>query len=117
MKKILIVEDEADMCLLLNILLADKNIRLDHVKSLASATSYLESNHPSVVILDNKLPDGYGVDHIAELKKAQPDMKIIMISGLSGAAMDLALENGADAFLHKPFTKDQLYKSVQGLLN
>ena len=69
------------------------------------------------MILDNKLPDGYGIDYIPELKKTQPDLKIIMISGLSGAAMDVALENGADAFLHKPFTKDQLYKSVQGLLN
>jgi len=117
MKKILIVEDEADMCLLLNILLADKNIRLDHVKSLSSATSYLETNHPAVVILDNKLPDGYGIDIIPELKKNQPGLKVIMISGLTDAVMDLALENGADAFLHKPFTKDQLYKSVQGLLN
>jgi two-component system OmpR family response regulator len=117
MKKILIVEDEADMCLLLNILLAGKNIRLDHVKSLSSASAYLESNQPAIMILDNKLPDGYGVDYIPELKKSQPGLKIIMISGLTGAAMDLALENGADAFLHKPFTKDQLYKSVQGLLN
>ena len=117
MKKILIVEDEADMCLLLNILLAGKNVRLDHVKSLSSASSYLESNHPAIMILDNKLPDGYGIDYIPELKKTQPDLKIIMISGLSGAAMDVALENGADAFLHKPFTKDQLYNSVKGLLN
>ena len=117
MKKILIVEDEADMCLLLNILLTGKDIQLDHVKSISSATTYLESEHPSVIILDNKLPDGFGLDFIPEMKKKYPNIKIIMISGFAGAVKDLAIENGADIFLNKPFTKDQLYKSVKDLLN
>lgn len=117
MNKILIVDDEADMCLLLNILLADKNITLDHVTSLSSASTYLESDQPTIVILDNKLPDGYGIDYIPALKKAYPDIRIIMISGFADAAKDLALHNGADVFLNKPFTKEQLYKSVKDLLN
>jgi two-component system OmpR family response regulator len=117
MKKILIVEDEADMCLLLNILLTGKDIQLDHVKSLSSAVSYLESDNPSIVILDNKLPDGFGIDFIPKMKKAYPSIKIIMISGFNGAAKDLAMENGADIFLNKPFTKDQLFKSIKDLLN
>jgi len=117
MKKILIVEDEADMCLLLNILLTGKDIQLDHVKSLSSAVSYLESDNPSIVILDNKLPDGFGIDFIPKMKKAHPGIKIIMISGFSGAAKDIAMENGADIFLNKPFTKDELFKSIKDLLN
>ena len=40
-----------------------------------------------------------------------------MISGYSGAAKDAALVNGADKFLEKPFTKENLYKSVKELLN
>ena len=117
MNKILIVEDEADMCLLLNILLADKNIILDHVTSLSSASVYLETDQPTMVILDNKLPDGYGIDFIPALKKAHPEIRIIMISGFSDAAKDVALHNGADVFLNKPFTKEELYKSVKNLLN
>ena len=117
MKKILIVEDEADMCLLLNILLAGKDIQLDHVKTLNSAASYLKSDNPSIVILDNKLPDGFGIDFIPEMKKARPDIKIIMISGFTGAVKDVAMYNGADIFLNKPFTKEQLYKSIKDLLN
>ncbi len=117
MKKILIVEDEADMCLLLNILLTGKDVQLDHVKSISTATSYLETENPSIIILDNKLPDGFGIDFIPKMKKAYPHIKIIMISGFAGAAKDLALENGADIFLNKPFTKDQLYSSVKSLLN
>jgi two-component system OmpR family response regulator len=117
MKKILIVEDEADMCLLLNILLAGKDIELNHVKDLSSAASYLKSDSPAIIILDNKLPDGFGIDFIPGMKKAYPDIKVIMISGFEGAAKDVAMHNGADIFLDKPFTKDQLYTSVKELLN
>lgn len=115
--KVLIVEDEGDMCLLLNIMLTGKEMELDHVKSIAAAKHYLGSEKPSVVILDNKLPDGMGVDFIGYLKKNYPDIRIVMISGYSGAAKDIALDNGADKFLEKPFTKESLYKSVKELLN
>jgi len=116
-KKLLIIEDEADMCLLLNIILNRKEIELDHVKNLAAAEAYLAEEQPAVVLLDNKLPDGFGVDFISFLKKHYPDIKIIMISGFDGAAKDVALENGADTYLQKPFTKEALYQSVQALLN
>ena len=39
-----------------------------------------------------------------------------MISGVDAAASDVAIENGADVFLKKPFTKAELYKSVNELL-
>jgi len=116
-KKILIVEDEADMCLLLNIMLTGKETELDHVKSLSAAREYLENEQPAVVILDNRLPDGYGVDFISYIKENYPSVKIVMISGLGASAKDVALYNGADLFLEKPFTKEQMYKSVQTLLN
>ena len=116
-KKILIVEDEADMCLLLNIMLTGKETELDHVKSLSAAREYLENEQPSVVILDNRLPDGFGVDFISYIKENYPRVKIVMISGLGPSAKDVALYNGADLFLEKPFTKEQMYKSVQTLLN
>lgn len=116
-KKVLIVEDEGDMCLLLNILLTGKEMELDHVKNLSAAEKYLQNEQPSVIILDNKLPDGFGLDLIPFLKKKYPSIKIIMISGFDASAKDVALESGADVFLEKPFTKDQLYQSIRTLLN
>ena len=117
LKKVLIVEDEGDMCLLLNILLTGKEMELDHVKNLSAAEKYLQNEQPSVIILDNKLPDGFGLDLIPFLKKKYPSIKIIMISGFDASAKDVALESGADVFLVKPFTKDQLYQSIRTLLN
>lgn len=116
-KKVLIIEDESDMCLLLNIMLNRGEVELDHVKNIAAAQDYLSTENPEVVILDNKLPDGFGVDFISFIKKNYPSIKIIMISGYDASAEDVALDNGADVFLQKPFTKDQLYKSMMGLLN
>lgn len=116
-KKVLIVEDEGDMCLLLNIMLTGKEMELDHVKSISAAKDYLNDAEPSVIILDNKLPDGLGVDFINFIKQNHPAVKIVMISGYSNAAKDLALDNGADKFLEKPFSKENLYKSVKELLN
>jgi len=116
-KKVLIIEDEGDMCLLLNIMLNGKEMELDHVKSLQTAEEYLQKEQPPVVILDNKLPDGFGIDFISTIKKNYPAIKIIMISGYDGSAKDVALENGADLFLEKPFTKDQLYNAIKSLMN
>lgn len=115
-KKILIVEDEGEMCLLLNILLTDGELELEHVKNLAGAGEYLSKEQPSVIILDNKLPDGYGVDYISHIKTNYPSVKIIMITGYDSAAKDVALENGVDFFLEKPFSRQQLFDSIQALL-
>ena len=115
-KKALIIEDEGDMCLLLNIMLNGKEVDLDHVKNLTLAKEYLSNKQPEVVILDNKLPDGFGVDFISFIKQNYPNLKIIMISGYDASAEDVALENGADVFLQKPFTKNQLFDAMMGLL-
>ena len=116
-KKLLIVEDEGDMCLLLNIILNDTDLELNHVQTLLAADEYLQKDQPEVIILDNKLPDGYGIDFIMYIKQKFPAIKIIMISGFDAAAKDVALENGADVYLEKPFTRDQLFKAIEGLTN
>ena len=101
------------MCLLLNILLTSGELELEHVKNLAGAEEYLSKVQPSVIILDNKLPDGYGVDYVSSIRKNHPSVKIIMISGYAEAAKDVAIENGVDHFLAKPFTRQQLFDSIQ----
>ena len=113
-KKVLVVEDEGEMGLLLNMMLNENKFELDYVNNLESADEYLQKEEPSVIILDNKLPDGFGVDFISYIKKKYSDIKIIMISGF-GSARDVALENGADMFFEKPFSKDEFCKSITKL--
>jgi DNA-binding response OmpR family regulator len=114
-KKVLVVEDEGEMGLLLNMIVNEKDFELDYVSNLLSADEYLQKEEPSVIILDNKLPDGFGVDFISYIKKKYSDIKIIMISGFA-SAKDVALANGADMFFEKPFSKDELNKSLNKLV-
>ena len=114
-KKVLVVEDEGEMGLLLNMILNEKDFELDYVSNLLSADEYLQKEEPSVIILDNKLPDGFGIDFISYIKKKYSDIKIIMISGFA-SAKDVALANGADMFFEKPFSKDELNKSLNKLV-
>jgi DNA-binding response OmpR family regulator len=93
--KILVVDDDGQMGLVLDLVLHESRFELDYVKDLLSADESLKKQQPLAVILDNKLPDGYGIDFIVYLKQRYPSLKIIMISGF-GLAREAALENGAD---------------------
>jgi two-component system OmpR family response regulator len=116
-RNVLLIEDEGEMCLLLNLILDHEGLSIEHVKTLADADAYLEKKLPALILLDNRLPDGFGLDYLGHLKKKYPWIKVIVISGVDAAAGDLALEIGADAFLSKPFTKAKLLASVNSLLN
>ncbi len=115
--KILIVEDEGDLCLLLELMLSDGKTSIDHVKNLKAAREFIETETPQLILLDNRLPDGLGLDLLPYLKENHPSVRVIMISGKDETAKDLALENGAHIFLGKPFSKEKLYSSVHALLN
>ena len=114
-KKLLVVEDQGETCLILGLILSDRKIELDYVNNLLDADEYLQKNKPSVIILDNKLPDGFGVDFITYVKNKYPGIKIIMISGFS-TARDVAIENGADVFLEKPFSMDNVNEAIDRVL-
>jgi DNA-binding response OmpR family regulator len=114
--KILIVEDEGDMSLLLELLLDGENMELEHAHNLTDARNFVEKEQPNLIVLDNRLPDGYGIDFVSYLKKQFPLIKVIMISGIDAAAADAALATGADYFLRKPFTRQQLHASIGKVL-
>jgi DNA-binding response OmpR family regulator len=115
-KKVLVVEDEGEMSLVLDMILNERKFQLDYVSNLLAADEYLQKQEPSVIILDNKLPDGFGVDFISYLREKYPSIKIIMISGFP-SARDVALENGADMFLEKPFSLEEFNQAINHLLH
>jgi two-component system OmpR family response regulator len=116
-RHILIVEDDGDICLLMEIILQSSDITIKRAKTLAAAQEALEEDQPDIVLLDNRLPDGFGVDFIPRIKNNYPAVKVVMITGVDHAAQDLALEVGADAFLRKPFTQQQLQQVIRNLLS
>ena len=113
---ILIIEDEGDISLILNLMLKKGDIEIEHVTTLAKASIQLQQQSPDVVIIDNRLPDGLGIEYIKEIKSTYPLIKIIMITGNTNSTdKEMALQNGADVFLAKPFTKEQIQAAIESV--
>jgi two-component system OmpR family response regulator len=115
--KALIVDDEVDICFLLSGILRQKNVKPSFVNSLASAKQSLQQEIPSILFLDNHLPDGLGLDFIQYVKGTYPAIKIVMITAHDGLAeRKKAQAEGADLFISKPFTRDVIDYAIKKLL-
>lgn len=112
--KILIVDDEADICYFLSSSLAKKGYTTTFTHSLEDARDQLKAAQPAILLLDNHLPDGRGVDFVNYVKPLYPDLKIIMITA-HDTPQDRARAygNGVNFFLSKPFTLAEISKAVE----
>ena len=116
---VLIVDDEIDICFLLgNVLNKRLNANISCANTITSATSEMILHQPSIVFLDNHLPDGSGMSFLKHLKEFYPDTKVVMITAYDTSNdRNMAMEIGADAFIAKPFTKALINKTVDALTN
>jgi len=82
--------------------------------TLAQARSMVVSTAPDVVLLDHRLPDGLGVDSIAELKTLRPDAKIVVLTAVAEDSMLVtATEAGCAGFILKTSPLDELVTAVR----
>lgn len=117
-KKVLIVDDEVDICNLLSWILKKKNLCTSYVNTLSEAQTALKKDAPYILFLDNYLPDGFGVEFIEFVKENYPATKIVMITAHdSFSEKQKALNKGADFFISKPFTKALINETIDTLLN
>ncbi|MEO6584077.1 MAG: response regulator [Ferruginibacter sp.] len=115
--KILIVDDEGDICYLLSKLFKQRNLDFEQVNTLEQAQIFLKESAPDIIFLDHNLPDGLGINYIEKIKEAYPSTKIVIITAEDGASTkNKAMRKGADLFLNKPFTSEQVYNCID-LLN
>lgn len=99
---ILVVEDSRFASEAMRLLCLRSGARIRRADCLRSARRHLQTYRPTAVIVDLGLPDGSGVDLIADLARAQPRVPAIL--GISGdtAGEGAAMAAGADGFLAKP---------------
>jgi two-component SAPR family response regulator len=116
--KALIIDDEIDICYLLKGILVNKEMEVNYVTSIADAVVALEKHKPEIIFLDNRLPDGRGVDFAEHIKKVNPEAKVAMITAYDTSAdRTIALSRGIDYFVGKPFTRDKIYETVDEMVN
>lgn len=111
--KILIVDDEEDICYFLSRNLSKRNLNTSFVHNLSDAEKELASDEPSIMLLDNHLPDGFGINFISKAKEMYPEMKIVMMTAHDGPQERAkAYRHGVNYFLSKPFTLSEVNKVV-----
>jgi two-component system OmpR family response regulator len=115
-EKVLIVDDELDICYLLSGMLRQRNFRTGFVNSLSDAVVALQTDKPSLLVLDNHLPDGLGIDFIPYVKKNYPEIKVIMITAHDGALdRKQAYDGGVDLFVAKPLNRKLINDAIDKL--
>lgn len=111
--KVLIVDDEKEICLLLSHMLSKMGHETSSAVSLGEGRSKLSKVHPQVVFLDLFLPDGNGLSLIPEVRREAPNIKIIINSAYDGEQeRQSAIDAGADYFMSKPFNREMLGKAL-----
>ncbi|UJF24858.1 sigma-54 dependent transcriptional regulator [Suttonella sp. R2A3] len=107
--KALIIDDERDICELIEMSLMGQNIQCDSAFSVRQALRKLKNNEYSFVICDVKLPDGDGLDLLNYIQKQYPGLPVSMITAHGDMNMAItALKRGAFDFINKPFELKQL---------
>lgn len=111
MTDILIVDDERDIRELIADILQDEGFQTRTAANSDEAIAALNDGEPSLMILDIWLKDSRmdGIDILKQVKRNNPDVPVIIISGHGNIEIAVAaIKQGAYDFIEKPFNIDQL---------
>ncbi|MBI9035365.1 MAG: response regulator [Bacteroidales bacterium] len=113
--KILVVEDEMVVSMMICDLLEDLGYEvLDAVTSYEDAIDSLKKNDPDIAILDVKIDsEKSGIDVARYIKEKQNIPFIFLTSQIDSRTLDAAKILNPNAYLVKPFTKDDLYTAIE----
>jgi DNA-binding NtrC family response regulator len=115
---ILVVDDDRDMCWVLEAALAGLGYLVKTVGTAQSAIASVADHAFPVVFVDARLPDMDGLRLVEELRGLRPTMRIIMISGYyledDARILNAMRESRIDGFLAKPFQIETIVKAAIG---
>jgi DNA-binding NtrC family response regulator len=114
---ILVVDDARDTLELIERNLTSQGYAVITATGVVQATHILESNPVDLVITDLKMPKINGLELVKYIRQNYKDTEVMMITGyatIEGAVE--AVKTGADEYLTKPFTEEELFSAVESTL-
>lgn len=107
-KNILIIEDDEDIRLMMSYILTEEGYLVNTFAD-SPGIEGIKAAAPGMILLDNRLSAGYGSDLCKQLKSdpGTAGIPVVIVSAVSGLR-ELASSAGADAYLDKPFSLEQL---------
>lgn len=109
MPRVLIVDDEPDICELVSMSIGGAGYITDTVLTSKAAIKKLKENHYDLVFTDIRLPDGDGIDLLSYVQKNFPRLPVCIMTAHGNMDMAVrALRLGAFDFVQKPFDMKQM---------
>lgn len=113
-KHILIVDDEELFREICQEMLAERGYRVSVAEDASAALAVLRNDRVDLLVADITLPGMDGLTLIEQVRRTQPDLPAIVITGfLTQENMLRSLNLGVHGFLTKPFFYDELFQSVE----
>ena len=120
MKKILIIDDEPYILLMLKKMLERAGYEVDLASNGREGMDLFKKETTDLVITDIIMPDKEGLELIIEMKKQSPGLKIIAMSGggriSPDSYLECAMHFGAEIVFQKPFRQKELVSAVRELI-
>ena len=114
--RILLVEDEADLARALTAELRKNQAVVDLASSLRQAEDMVLMSTHDVIVLDRGLPDGDGLSLIDFLRSNDISAAVLVLTAMADVAQRVSsLDEGADDYLAKPFSTDELLARLRAL--
>ncbi|MCK9426840.1 MAG: response regulator [Ignavibacteriaceae bacterium] len=118
MQKILIVDDDKDMCNIISTILKQEGYKIFKAYDGKQAIREISIKNYNLVILDYRLPNMDGIEVLQKIRNMGLSINVIMISAYGNDSIKLkAKELGVDQFLDKPFNLSKLFKVVKNTIS
>ena len=79
-------------------------------ETLAEALVHAQDGYPDVVLLDQQLPDGEGLDSVSRLRSIDPELPVVLLTGHGSTDLAVeALKMGVTDYIEKPFKIERLH--------
>ena len=117
MKRILIIDDDKNICHILSKLLEKEGFHTDSVYKGEDALKLLLKKHYDFMIVDYNLPDTNGLEIIKKLSHTKPIMGKIMISAYGDKLIKSKVIQENALFFDKPFNNQILIKTIKAYIN
>ncbi|MFH1117295.1 MAG: response regulator [Pseudomonadota bacterium] len=115
--RILLVDDNEDFLDNIKDVFEDEGYEVLTAKSGEEAVQQVRAESVDVVVMDIKMPGMNGVEAFIEMKKFNPDVKVVMCTAyIVEGTIRRALSEGAQAVLNKPFEMNVLLRTVETVL-
>lgn len=112
--KILVVDDEPPIRRLLRTGLGTQGYSIAEVENAGQAQAHLKNDKADLVVLDLGLPDRNGLELLKDLRQAGIDVPVVVLSSRTDeAGIVQALELGADDYVTKPFSMNELIARIK----